>query len=220
MVARHAARGDARARDVRDAHRETLKQESAIFERWLGGDERAFRAFFERTAPLVLGVARRHGLPDAEARDLLQQTFLGVYRSSIDFRRGAPVRPWLITIARNVLRDHLRRRYARREVTLELDGRIDPRVEAAEYGMSDAETLVRWVRVAVARLPAAHRRVIELHFFDERSFSEVASAVGCTEGAARVRAHRGYEKLREWLADPDTAEGWVTGADEPASSRR
>ncbi len=199
--------------------RERLKQESAVFERWLDGDERAFRTFFERTAPLVLGIARRHGLPDPEARDLLQQTFLGVHRSSRDFRRGAPVRPWLITIARNVLRDHLRRRYARREASLELDGRIDPRVEAVEYGMSDAETLVRWVRVAVTRLPEVNRRVIELHFFDARSFADVANTVGCTEGAARVRAHRGYEKLREWLADPETAEGWLVDEHAPANTR-
>lgn len=204
---------------MNDADRETLREESAIFERWLGGDESAFRMFFERTAPLVLGIARRHGLPDAEARDLVQQTFLGVHRSSRDFRRGAPVRPWLITIARNVLRDHLRRWYARREASLELDGRIDPRVEAVEYGMSDAETLVRWVRVAVTRLPESHRRVIELHFFDERSFAEVATVVGCSEGAARVRAHRGYEQLRAWLADPETAEAWVTSEEAPASHR-
>lgn len=180
-----------------------------LFEQWLDGDEHSFRAFFDRTAPLVLGIARRHGLPDPDARDVVQQTFLGVYRSSRDFRRGAPVRPWLVTIARNVLRDHLRRRYARREAPLVLDDRIDPRVEAVEYGMSDAEALVRWARVAVTRLPDSHRRVIELHFFDARSFSEVASVVGCTEGAARVRAHRGYEQLRAWLADPRTAEAWV-----------
>lgn len=179
--------------------------ESALFERWLDGDERAFRQIFEALGPLVLAIARRHGLRDAEAKDVVQQTFLGVHRARGDFRRGAPVRPWIVTIARNVIRDHLRRRYVRREDALELDGPIEPRVEAPEYGVPSAETLLGWAHKALAKLPEAQRRVIELHYLEGRSFAEVAKAVGCSEGAARVRAHRGYETIRGWLVDPTAA---------------
>jgi RNA polymerase sigma factor (sigma-70 family) len=184
--------------------------ESALFERWLDGDERAFRQIFEALGPLVLAIARRHGLRDAEAKDVVQQTFLGVHRARGDFRRGAPVRPWIVTIARNVIRDHLRRRYVRREDALELDGPIEPRIEAPEYGVPSAETLLGWAHKALAKLPEAQRRVIELHYLEGRSFAEVAKAVGCSEGAARVRAHRGYETLRSWLVDPT-----AVGLDDP-----
>lgn len=185
-------------------------RESALFERWLGGDERAFRDVFDAFAPTVLAIARRHGLRDAEAKDVVQQTFLGVHRARADFRRGAPVRPWIVTIARNVVRDHLRRHYVRREDALELDGPIEPRVEAPEYGAPSEEALVSWARKALARLPEAQRRVIELHYLEGRSFADVGKTVGCSEGAARVRAHRGYETIRRWLADPTAA-----GMDDP-----
>lgn len=183
---------------------------AARFERWLGGDEAAFRGFYEAAAPLVLAIARRHGLGDAEARDVVQQTFLGVHRARADFRPGAPVRPWLVTIARNVVRDHLRRRYVRREDALELDGPIEPRIEAPEYGVPSTEALIEWSRKAIARLPESQRRTLELHFFEGRSFAEVARALGTTEGAARVRAHRGYETIRGWLVDPS-----AHGLDDP-----
>lgn len=189
---------------------ESASPESALFERWLDGDERAFRALFEALAPTVLAIARRHGLAEAEARDVVQQTFLGVHRARADFRRGAPVRPWVVTIARNVVRDQLRRRYVRREDALELDGPIEPRVEAPEYGVPTAEGLLAWAHKALSRLPEGQRRVIELHYLEGRSFAEVAREVGCSEGAARVRAHRGYETIRGWLTDPTAA-----GLDDP-----
>ncbi len=184
---------------------EPARPESALFERWLDGDARAFRELFELLSPTVLAIARRHGLRDAEARDVVQQTFLGVHRAKNDFRRGAPVRPWIVTIARNVVRDHLRRHYVRREDALELDGPIEPRVEAPEYGVPTSEALLGWASQALTKLPEAQRRVIELHYLEGKSFADVGRALGCSEGAARVRAHRGYETIRGWLADPSIA---------------
>jgi DNA-directed RNA polymerase specialized sigma24 family protein len=47
--------------------------------------------------------------------------------------------------------------------------------------------------------------VIQLHWFEERSFDEIASIVGASSGAARVRAHRGYQSLRKSLAQVEQA---------------
>jgi RNA polymerase sigma factor (sigma-70 family) len=184
---------------------EPARPESVLFERWLDGDTRAFRELFELLSPTVLAIARRYGLRDAEAKDVVQQTFLGVHRARADFRRGAAVRPWVVTIARNVVRDYLRRHYVRREDALELDGPIEPRVEAPEYGAPTSEVLLGWANQALAKLPEAQRRVIELHYLEGKSFADVGKALGCSEGAARVRAHRGYETIRSWLLDPTAA---------------
>jgi RNA polymerase sigma-70 factor (ECF subfamily) len=184
---------------------ELERPESALFERWLDGDARAFQELFTLLSPTVLAIARRYGLRDAEAKDIVQQTFLGVHRARADFRRGAPVRPWVVTIARNVVRDHLRRHYVRREDALELDGPIEPRVEAPEYGVPTSDALLGWASQALAKLPEAQRRVIELHYLEGKSFADVGKALGCSEGAARVRAHRGYETIRAWLLDPTAA---------------
>lgn len=176
--------------------------DDALFERWLDGDDHAFRQLFERLAPVVLRIAAKQGLGLAEAKDAVQQTFLGVHRARADFRRGAHVRPWFFTIAYNVIRQHFRSKYARPETTLELDGVRDPVFEPPEPER-DPREIADCVRGAVARLPDGQRRVIELHWFDRRPFAEVAAMVGATEGAVRVRAHRGYEALRVILGGPD-----------------
>jgi DNA-directed RNA polymerase specialized sigma24 family protein len=50
-------------------------------------------------------------------------------------------------------------------------------------------------------LPADQREVIELHWFDELEFPEVAQVVGASVSAVKVRAHRGYVRLRQILGD-------------------
>jgi RNA polymerase sigma-70 factor (ECF subfamily) len=55
------------------------------------------------------------------------------------------------------------------------------------------------VRQALGQLSAEQRAVIELHWFDELPFAEIATIVGASAGAVRVRAHRGYEALRKTL---------------------
>jgi RNA polymerase sigma factor (sigma-70 family) len=57
------------------------------------------------------------------------------------------------------------------------------------------------VRAALATLPDAQREVIELHWFENSPYEEIAMIVGASVAAVRVRAHRGYERLREILPE-------------------
>ena len=52
---------------------------------------------------------------------------------------------------------------------------------------------------ALERLPVSQREVVELHWFQERPYAEVAEIVGTSEGAVRVRAHRAYTTLKQLL---------------------
>ena len=57
------------------------------------------------------------------------------------------------------------------------------------------------MRKALAKLPENQAEVIVLHWFGGLSFPEVAEAVGASLSAVKVRAHRGYERLRGLLGD-------------------
>jgi RNA polymerase sigma-70 factor (ECF subfamily) len=56
----------------------------------------------------------------------------------------------------------------------------------------------------LATLPADQRRAIELHWIEERPFAEIAEMVGASVSAVKVRAHRGYKKMRVWLETEGT----------------
>lgn len=165
---------------------------------WAAGEEAAFEEIFARYGDFVLGYMRRGYRPKEDARDLTQQTFLQLHRARKDFRGDRPLRPWLMTIARNVLRDHLRRE-RRRILTDGIEGVLRDRGTAADeperLALRDA------LAGAVARLPASLRAVVEGHWNEHRSYAELARRLGTTRAAVKVRAHRAYRALRKMLAE-------------------
>lgn len=176
----------------------TDETDEELMEAYRGGDEAAFGRLFERYAPRLGRSLRRRVRNEADADELLQQTFLHLHRARHDFRSGTRLRPWLFTICRNLEREYFRRRMRRPEAPLTLDGRADPR--EAPYDPLVTER-ARQVREALAQLPRGQREVIELHWLEGLPFKEVALVVGASVTAVKVRAHRGYGRLRTSLAD-------------------
>lgn len=169
-------------------------------ERYVDGDPRGFRQVYAAMAPVVRRCLMRWmGYAD-QAEDLVQETFVRVHRARNRYRRGAPVGPWILTIARRLSIDALRRR-GRSKERLTREGRL-PENAAPDTAPSPLETeaLIREVRAAVDELPNSLKQVVAMHKLDGRPLSAVADALGIKEGAARVRAHRGYQRLKTILA--------------------
>lgn len=162
---------------------------------YVAGDRSAFAQLFERWSPRLRRSFARAGMRPDESRDLIQQTFLQLHRARNDFRPGSPLRPWIFTIALNLKRQYMRRLGRKPEAPLD-DAGPEP---AAPQADPDAGFLGATVRAALAELPEAQREVIVLHWFEGLSFREVAQIVGATQTAVKVRAHRGYAKLRARL---------------------
>src|SRR5215472_14375202 len=80
------------------------------------GDRAAFTALIERYQGLVYGYLRARVLQASDADDLAQEVFLRSYSARARFDSSAMVGPWLIGIARNLLREHARKSRRRREV--------------------------------------------------------------------------------------------------------
>lgn len=161
------------------------------------GDSAAFRELFERYSSRLLGLMMRGMASTRDAQDLVQRTFLQLHRARHDFRPGARLRPWLMTIALNVKRQYLRTSRRRPEAPLELDGRSDPAVAPHDPELAER---TRLLRQTLAELPAKQREVIELHWLEGIPMLEVAEIVGASRSAVKVRAHRGYARLRELLS--------------------
>ena len=174
------------------------RTDEALMAAYCGGDQAAFRELFDRYAPRLLRTMRRGLRGEQDAQELVQQTFLQLHRARLDFRPGAQLRPWLYTIAFNLKREYFRKKGRRPEAPLELDGRHDPAVGPHDPLRGER---AQQVRTAVAALPAGQREVIELHWFEGLPFAEVAELVGATVTAVKVRAHRGYERMRETLRE-------------------
>jgi RNA polymerase sigma-70 factor (ECF subfamily) len=163
-----------------------------LMEAYGAGDQRAFDEIFRRYGARVLRRMRR-SVGEAEALDLTQQTFLQMHRSRRDFRPGAALRPWLMTIAQNVLRDHLRRVGRRLDAAPLLE---EPAVGRA---IDDGEETREILEDSLQQLPVGQRLVVRRFWFDHRSHADIARELGISRGAVKLRAHRAYAALRRIL---------------------
>jgi len=170
---------------------------------YVQGDDRAFSALFRAYASPLFRFFVRQGKRPHDAQDLVQQTFLHVHRSRADYRLGDPLRPWLFTIARNVRHDHGRRQLRRPETFCDVDSyqANEPTSEALVHGER-----TRALALALERLPGEHRSLLNEHWFEDRSWIEIAKRDGLHAGILRVRAHRACAQLRGMLeSDHDEA---------------
>jgi RNA polymerase sigma factor (sigma-70 family) len=165
---------------------------------YVAGDAAAFRVIFERYAPLLMRAMLRELYVREEANDLVQQTFLQLHRARRDFDAGQKLKPWVFTIAMNLKREYFRKKKRRPERAFDPETMAEPAVGALGAARVDAR---RTLSRAMADLPADQREVIELHWFDGLEFPEVATVVGASVSAVKVRAHRGYVRLRQALGD-------------------
>jgi RNA polymerase sigma-70 factor (ECF subfamily) len=173
--------------------------EQSLMGAYASGDDEAFGPLFATFAPRLLAFFRRSFRDPSTAEDLVQQTFVKMHAARASYQRGAPVRPWLFTIAARLRIDELRKRYRTPAASeAELERLEDDRAPSASAQI-DQDARDRAVREAVDALPPSQRVVVQLHRFEGMTFPEIGATLNLNEVTVRVRAFRAYATLREKL---------------------
>jgi RNA polymerase sigma-70 factor (ECF subfamily) len=182
------------------------ESDDALMARFCDGDQDAFAVLYDRYAPQLELFLRRFVRDRALAEDLLQTTFLSVVRARGRYTPMTGLRGWIYAIAANASRDALRRRGARPEQPYDpaLLSDLASTHDGKADGVSDPN-VARAVDQALQQLPQEQREAVLLHKLQGLSFPEIACALGTTVGAAKVRAHRGYQRLKILLAPWENA---------------
>lgn len=165
----------------------TLWTDAELFESYSFGLQRPFEELHRRYAPRVLGMLART-CPQAVAVDLTQETFLRFhqYRSHYDPKR--PMIAWLYTIAGNLRRTHRRARQMESVSPDALDG-----VAGRELAPDEAVAVQRDLRAvqrAIMLLSPRLREALATHAAERGDYAAVATRLGLSRAAARVRVHR------------------------------
>ena len=162
-----------------------------------GGDRQAFATLYDRYSPRLLGLIVRILGIRGEAEDVLQETFLQVWRTAGRFDPAkAPPDVWLLLLARSRALDRLRRRTPLANDGVEQVAPDDPPAEAARQ--EDAAH----ARAAVGDLPADQRRAVELAFFHGLTHEEIAARLNAPLGTVKTRIRLGLIRLRTRMAPP------------------
>jgi RNA polymerase sigma-70 factor (ECF subfamily) len=141
----------------------------------------------------------------AEAEDLVQETYVRAIPALCRLRPESNIKAWLFKILRNIWLNQLRKRRSDPQIvpgdeeSSSLDNLVNPGKDSYEIYAGEVER--RRVRAAIQELPMESREIILLREFEELSYQEIASLLGCPQGTVMSRLARARSKLRTLLAD-------------------
>lgn len=174
------------------AEQEYLLALAQAFQR---GDEIAFSALYQHYKVGVFRFCCKFLNDATAAEDLTQETFLAAFEHHAELRNAKNFRAYLFAIARRRCLNHLRNqaRDVQLDESLHETSSLDENYERS----AEAEQ----VQHAVAALPQDYREVIVLREYEDLSYREIATIVGCSEAAVKARLFKARRRLYETLKE-------------------
>jgi RNA polymerase sigma-70 factor (ECF subfamily) len=179
---------------------EQAQDELALCRRITQGERHLFGKLIDSYSSLVAGAIAAQGVSPADVEDLAQQTFINAYKGLAGFRGDSKLSSWLYRIALNIARGHLKRQAQRPALdSVEAQAEtgslpLDTREGSAKEHVQD-----RALSSALAQLTEPQRICINLYYFEELSYEEIAEASGYNLNTVRTHIRRGKMKLAELL---------------------
>jgi RNA polymerase sigma-70 factor, ECF subfamily len=177
-----------------------VRSDVDLTRRLLAREEAALREAIRTYGRLVAGMARRVVADPAFAEEVVQDTFLALWRrpAAFDPDRGS-LQSFLLGVARNKAVDLVRKEESARRTKEALLADFQGTPEAFvddDLGVEERQE----VRAALAKLSDVQREAIVLAYFGGRTYREVAAELGIPEGTAKTRLRDGLSKLRQVMA--------------------
>lgn len=158
------------------------------------GNDAALAELVRETQPAVWRLCAALGAPE-DPSDLTQETYVRVLRAMHSFRGEAPVQAWILSIARRVCADAVRKLQRQRRLV----DRISQSLISSESPATDGS-----LDDLVGRLPAERREVFVLTQQLGLSYEEAAEVIGCPVGTVRSRLARARTELLDAVRSAET----------------
>ena len=177
----------------------------ALIDRVAGQDEAAFKDLYDLSAARLYGLAIRIVRNREWAQDVLQESFLQVWRNAGHYRGHLiPPMAWMGLIVRSRGLDFLRRRTAERtHVTEPIDEHMEQTLAGeAANPLDEVQTsqLARALHQCLAQLENQQREVVSLAYLRDLSHSELATQLRLPLGTVKTWIRRGLDQLRSCMA--------------------
>jgi RNA polymerase sigma-70 factor (ECF subfamily) len=171
------------------------------------GDRDAMQVLFGRHNVRVFRFLMRFVDGEATAEDLVSEVFIEVWRNAGQFEARSQVATWLLSIARHKALSALRRR-----ATDELDEDV---IEFIEDPSDDPEVAMQKTERSeilhdcLKQLSPAHREIIDLVYYHERTIDDVAEIIGVPQNTVKTRMFYARKRIGELLAARGLERAWV-----------
>lgn len=182
--------------------------EIRLLELAAAGDRDARRELFDRYRTAAFRVAMRITGRNADALDVVQDSFIRAFERLGSFKGEAEFKTWLLRIVSNASLDLLRKRRVRMAVSLDRPrGEDDPAMAIADRGgpapgeALEAGELNERLQAAIDGLPPDQKSVFSMFALQELTYGQIAEALGIPIGTVMSRLYHARRRLHERLAD-------------------
>jgi RNA polymerase sigma-70 factor (ECF subfamily) len=177
---------------------EDIRREYDIIER-SKRDPKVFGELYETYFDRIYYFLLRQTGDEDLAGDLCSQTFVNVLHHLPQYEfRGYPFSAWLYKIATNEINKHYRKNKGKKVFSIE-EVRVRELVERSESSSASEwdEEMIERLLAYLKDLPTEMLQVLELRFFEDKDFREIAFILDITESGAKMRTYRALDKLRK-----------------------
>jgi len=142
---------------------------------------------------------RRMVVSHEDAEDILQETFIQVYRFAGSFKGESRIFTWLYRIATNECTSHFRKNKKRLNHSNITDHKISNELSETDLEKSDA--ILRKFQQAIQLLPEKQKIVFNLRYYDEMSYEDIGQILDSSVNTLKTNYHYACEKVKQYLID-------------------
>ena len=173
--------------------------DEALLESIADGNRTAMQVLYARHNVRIFRFVMRMVADKTVAEDLVSQVFLDVWRTAGQFEGRSQVSTWLMAIARFKALSALRER-KHEDVDQDSVMAIADTTEGPEQALERAHTS-NLLRRCIGQLSPAHREIIDLVYYHEKSVEEAATIIGIPQATVKTRMFYARKQLAEMLGD-------------------
>lgn len=174
------------------------RSDKSLISQALKGKESSWVTLVKRYEQGIYNYALRMVNHPADAMDLMQDIFIAVFKSLHTFRGESPFKGWLFKIAHYRCIEY----YRRKRPTQSLDD-VPEQIDEQEYHCPEQQLIFEQcssaLMQAMKQLPIKQKLVVELKFFQQCTFDDIAQQLGISTNTAKSQLYSALDKLKEQL---------------------
>lgn len=171
--------------------------------RYCRGDSEAFSQLMRHYRSLIYTFLYRYGIDPQNRDDLFQEIFLKVHQAAPSYRSNQPLRPWLVSIVLNTVRNHRRSEGRRWRILMQLPQEPKAHEPGADE-IADHRATAVWMQTKIGELPDPQREILVLTTVKGLRMKDIAAMLEMPESTVKTHLRRARLALAEGLAQRDT----------------
>lgn len=175
-----------------------MTNEEEIYKTCLSDKERGFRMLLSAFQKSIYNFIRRMVVSHDDAEDVMQETFIRVYRNIGVFRKESSLSTWIYKIAANECIRFLNRRNSNVISSESVQDELISCLKASEYVDYGNQMAVKF-QEAILHLPDKQRLVFNLRYYDELEYAEISKITGTKAETLKVDYHYAKDKIKNYM---------------------